>query len=98
MRYLMLLLCCGLMMGCAAEPANPQPGTEGEPCYGNGTCNEPLTCMGGYCIPLDTSPSTSDTVQGADSAEPLDTSGPMDVPEPNDGGSPPDVALSLIHI
>jgi hypothetical protein len=44
------------MNGCGnsdPEPTGPAPGTEGGPCYGNKTCDEPLSCVGGYCVPLD---------------------------------------------
>ena len=40
-----------LLGGCASDP-----GTLGGECYGNGTCNEGLTCESGLCK-ADTEPS-----------------------------------------
>ena len=35
----------------AATPAHPD-GTEGGACYGNGTCNDDLTCASNLCVRL----------------------------------------------
>ncbi|HOW51477.1 MAG TPA: SBBP repeat-containing protein [bacterium] len=52
---LMLLL----VAGCESNPSNqndadttPAVGTEGGPCYPNGTCNDGLQCLSGLCVEM----------------------------------------------
>jgi len=46
-----------LSTGCSDDALTPpdagkQPGTEGGPCYGNGTCNSGLVCASNLCVKL----------------------------------------------
>ena len=39
-----------LLVGCSDDNNGKDPGTEGGPCYSNGTCNAGLTCASGTCV------------------------------------------------
>ena len=62
MRAWILALAVVLVCGCSDDDKDKAPGTEGGPCYGNGTCNPGLTCASKLCVSL------SD--QGVDSSSP----------------------------
>ena len=64
MRALVIICVLSLFAACGGtDPvvSKPAAGTEGGPCYGNNTCNDPLTCAGGYCVPLDLPDAAGDT-------------------------------------
>jgi hypothetical protein len=70
MRWLVaavLMLSLGACDKKEPKTTGPQPGAEGGKCYGNNTCNEPLSCAGGYCVPLkkDEVSTTSTANEGA---------------------------------
>ena len=95
MRRRALLVAISLLVACdepAPAPTGPAMGSEGGICYGNGTCDEPLTCMGGYCIPLDAPDAGADTSQPSDSTEPDDIAGPADTAGPNDASATEDTS------
>jgi chitinase len=75
MRALVIIFVLSWVSACGGtDPVTvlPASGTEGGPCYGNNTCNEPLTCAGGYCVPLDEPDAANDT-SAADVTFPEDT-------------------------
>jgi tetratricopeptide (TPR) repeat protein len=70
MRWLVaavLMLSLGACDKEESKTTGPQPGAEGGKCYGNNTCNKPLSCAGGYCVPLkkDDVSTTSTANEGA---------------------------------
>ncbi len=64
MRWIWLVAAPVTLLGCR-DDSGPPAGTEGGPCYGNGTCNEGLVCNEEkVCVP-----------EGADPCEGVDCSG-----------------------
>jgi hypothetical protein len=68
-------------MACVADAPvtnpKPGPGTIGQPCFDNGTCNAGLTCVSNVCVDLDAgagdaSIADSPSDQGADQSIPAD--------------------------
>ena len=53
-------------------PSEPARGIEGNRCYGNGTCNDGLTCLSGYCVRLPGQDDGSSTDGDADASPPRD--------------------------
>ncbi len=66
-RWLLLLGAIAAVAGCSGDTmggefqtqggaggAGCPPGSEGCPCYGNSTCNQPLTCASPLCVQLGT--------------------------------------------
>ena len=47
-----LIILGWLLVGCSDDNNGKDPGTEGGPCYPNGTCNAGLTCASNTCVRL----------------------------------------------
>jgi len=52
MRVWLFVAALAVVFGCSGEDQGKSPGTEGGPCYGNGTCNPGLTCASNLCVSL----------------------------------------------
>ncbi len=83
--FLMFLSVVLLATGCGKETApGPAAGAERGPCYGNGTCDEGLTCLSDLCVVVpDQGPDAGDQADIADAPE-------TDAPDGGDVPSQPD--------
>lgn len=86
--FLLGVGCLAVCVGCSSSPGESgkdsdvaATGTEGNPCYGNKTCNEGLTCASSLCVRL------NETLNdGGDTTDDL----PLRDGYPVDGAPPPD--------
>ena len=99
MRHLLLLSLASALMayGCGSDdPASPTdaPGSLGEACYPNDTCDAELMCVNGICVPADPADEDAGTT---DVISPEDATGP-DTTQDTQTGEDTVEDLSLIHI
>lgn len=86
-----LLATVAVAVACADDvsPAKPA-GSEGGPCYGNGTCDSGLQCLSDLCVEIPGPEDVGATpdAQPDDTGERADT--PTDMPDVEGDGGPPD--------
>lgn len=68
-----------VLAGCGGDPSTSSPpaGGEGGPCYGNGTCDDGLSCLSDLCVDAG-DPAPGEPEPDSDAGAPSDASGDLD--------------------